>query len=340
MSNFPLAPHSLMFAPMEGITDDTYRKVAGRLYPEWDTFSCDFLRVPNPNPFTLKHVRKHFGEDFPEDLKAKSIYQILTSPGAYLEETVEQVKSLGFHWIDLNLGCPSKTVCKHKGGSYLLSELPELKKIILTIRDTFPGVFTCKIRVGYKDDNNFEDIIRLIQDCGADAVVIHARTRDELYKGVAKWEYIKQAVKVATIPVVGNGDIWTTKDIERYYDYTGCHSIMLARPALKTPWMARLIKHQKEDSLELRAQEIYRYFMAFYQETGEQGIEEASRIRRLKSVSRYIFDDFPDGATIKSSFLRAKSFEDQLKVLEGLPFEKTLETFTAEEKLHSLNFHP
>ena len=102
MSNFPLAPHSLMFAPMEGITDDTYRKVIGTLYPEWDSFSCDFLRVPNPNPYPLKHVRKHFGDHFPEELKAKSIYQILTSPGAFLKETVEQVRDLGFHWIDLN----------------------------------------------------------------------------------------------------------------------------------------------------------------------------------------------------------------------------------------------
>ena len=321
MSNFPLAPQSLMFAPMEGITDDTYRKVVGRIYPEWDTYSCDFLRVPNPNPYPLKHVRKHFGVDFPQDLKAKSIYQILTSPGAYLEETVEQVKSLGFHWIDLNLGCPSKTVCKHRGGSYLLSELPELKKIILTIRNTFPGVFTCKIRVGYKDDHNFEDIIRLIQDCGADAVVIHARTRDELYKGVAKWDYIKQATKVATIPVVGNGDIWTTEDIERYYDYTGCHSIMLARPALKTPWMARLVKNKEQDSPELRVKEICRYFMEFYKETESQGIEEASRIRRLKSVSRYIFEGLPNEAAHKKSFLLSKTFEDQMSVLEKLKIE-------------------
>lgn len=323
MSNFPLAPHSLMFAPMEGITDDTYRKVIGTLYPEWDSFSCDFLRVPNPNPYPLKHVRKHFGDHFPEELKAKSIYQILTSPGAFLKETVEQVRDLGFHWIDLNLGCPSKTVCKHRGGSYLLSELPELKSILCTIRDHFPGVFTCKIRVGYKDDHHFEDIIRLIQDCGVDAVIIHARTRDELYRGVAKWDYIKQAVRVATIPVVGNGDIWTTKDIERYYDYTGCHSIMLARPALKTPWMARLVKSNEEDSLELRSREILRYFRAFYQETGTQEIEEASRIRRLKSVSRYIFDDFGEGSQIKSSFLRSKTFEDQMKVVQGLLPEKT-----------------
>ncbi len=318
MSKFPLKPNSLMFAPMEGITDETYRNVVGRLYPEWDTYTCDFLRVPNPNPYPLKHVSKHFGETISPALRAKSIYQILTSTGAFTKETTQQIESLNFHWLDLNLGCPSKTVCKHRGGSFLLSQLDELEVIVRTIRENFSGIFTCKIRVGYKDDHNFENIIHLLQDCGADAIIIHARTRDEMYKGVAKWEYIKQAVKIASVPIVGNGDIWTTEDVERYYDFTGCHSIMLARPALKTPWLARLIKEKKEDNLETRITELHRYFEAFYQETQSQNMEEASRIKRLKSVSRFVFDDIPEGDKFKRTFLLSKTFEQQQEVLHSL----------------------
>ena len=135
MKEFPLRPHSLMFAPMEGATDEYYRNVIHALYPEWDTYSCDFLRVPSTNPYPLKHIKKHYGESFlnSEKLKSKTIYQILTSPNAYTKETVIGISQLGVDWIDLNLGCPSKTVCKNKGGSYLLDHHQELKIILKEI---------------------------------------------------------------------------------------------------------------------------------------------------------------------------------------------------------------
>ena len=320
MSNFTLPPNSLMFAPMEGITDECYRKTILKLYPEWDTMSCDFLRVPNPSPYPKKHILKHYGPDIyntPPD-REKTIYQILTSPGAFTVKTVSDINEMGFKWIDLNLGCPSKTVCKNKGGSYLLSDLTNLKIILREIRDNFPHTFTCKIRVGFEDDTNFENVLKLIEDSGVDAVKIHARTRKELYKGVANWDYVKQAVKMVNIPVIGNGDIWTTEDIDKYFDYTGCHSIMLARSALKTPWLATLYKNHQKDSLAVRAREIKKYFEAFYEETANYHDIEASRIKRIKSISRYLFEDYSQGDQIKRKVLLAKDFETQIKAVEEL----------------------
>ncbi|MBT4790490.1 MAG: hypothetical protein HON90_02875, partial [Halobacteriovoraceae bacterium] len=111
--------------------------------------------------------------------------------------------------------------------------------------------------------------------------------------------------------IIGNGDIWNTDDIERYFNFTGCHSVMLARPALKTPWLAKLYKEKLVDSTELRIAEIIKYFDAFYTETLKQNLKESSRIKRLKSVSRYIFDDLPAGDILKRKFLLAKSYEEQ-----------------------------
>jgi tRNA-dihydrouridine synthase len=315
MNNFPLKQKSLMFAPMEGITDEYYRNVVGKLYPEWDTYSCDFLRVPTPNPYPRKHIEKHYGKSIltNQALREKTIYQILTSPGAHTKETVQTISELGIDWLDLNLGCPSKTVCKHRGGSYLLSDLEELKRIVRVVRDNFDKTFTCKIRVGYRDDQNFENILKLLEDEGVDAIKIHARTRDELYKGVAKWEYVKRAVQLVKTPIIGNGDIWTTDDIHKYFDYTDCHSVMLARPALKTPWLAKLYQQGIEETPLLRVQYMIEYFETFYKETEKQNLIEASRIKRIKSVCRYLFDDLPDGAHYKRKFLLSKSFEDQME---------------------------
>ncbi|MFT6630386.1 MAG: tRNA-dihydrouridine synthase [Bacteriovoracaceae bacterium] len=321
MNQFTLKEHSLMFAPMEGVTDEYYRNVIHELYPEWDTYSCDFLRVPGVNPYPTKHIEKHIGRSIlaNEKLIDKTVYQILTSPGAYTKETVEAIAQIGMKWLDLNLGCPSKTVCKNKGGSFLLSEPEELRKIIKLIRTHFPGIFTCKIRVGYRDDSQFENILKMLEDEGVDAIKIHARTRDELYKGVANWDYVKRAVKTVKTPIIGNGDIWTVDDIKRYFDYTECHSIMLARPALKTPWIARLYANDEVDTPQLRIEEIIRYYKRFYQEIlKQQNLIESSRIKRLKSISRYLYDDLPQGDIFKRRFLLSKSFNEQLDILDEL----------------------
>jgi tRNA-dihydrouridine synthase len=319
-TRFPLKRHSLMFAPMEGVTDEHYRGVISKLYPDWDTFSCDFLRVPNPSPYPLKHIIKHFGKDIytAPNLKKKTVYQILTSPGAYTQKTVEDIDQLGFDWIDLNLGCPSKTVCKHHGGSFLLSELDELKEIVKIIRKSFPGTFTCKIRVGYRDDSNFEKILKMLEEQGVDAIIIHARTRDELYKGVANWDYVKQAVSLVNIPIIGNGDIWSVEDINKYFEYTKCHSVMLGRSALKTPWLAKLYKEKIEETPIIRVAEIKKYYMAIFEKLSEEGVPEVSIIKRIKAISRYLYDDFEQGDQHKRKVLLAKSFKEQMGAVDEL----------------------
>ena len=318
----PFKEKSLFFAPMEGVTDDCYRNVITTLYPEWDYMSTDFLRIPTVGSYPNKHLLKHFGDEVfnNKELKDKTIYQILTSSNAFTEDHISRIDKLGIDWLDINLGCPSKTVCKNQGGSYLLSDLKELKRIIKIIRANFKGVFTAKIRVGYRDDNQFENILKLLEGEGVDAITIHARTRDELYKGVARWQYVKQAVKMVNIPIIGNGDIWTVKDIDHYYDYTNCHSIMIARGALKTPWLAREYKlgNTIEDP-QMRVEEMIRYYSLFYKQMENlPKLTDLSKNRRLKSVSRYIFDPLNDSRGIKKSFLLSKTYTDMINIISNL----------------------
>lgn len=321
MTKVPFNEKSLFFAPMEGVTDIFYRNVITNHYPQWDFVATDFLRIPSVGMYPDKHILKHFGSsalDCPQT-KSKTIYQILTSDLALTSEHVQRIEALGFEWLDLNLGCPSKTVCKNKGGSFLLSELDILRKIIKEIRSNFTHTFTAKIRVGYRDDSNFEKILKLLEEEGVDAITIHARTRDQLYKGVANWDYVKQAVKISNIPIIGNGDIWTVKDINRYYDYTNAHSVMIARGALKTPWLAKNYKLSiLDESIESRVEEIKKYFHLFYSQLENKEGEELGNIRRLKAVSRYIFDDLPNCVLIKKRFLLSKTWEEMSSIIENL----------------------
>lgn len=317
--NFNACTGSLFYAPMEGITDEVYRKLILTHYPEWDFVATDFLRIPTVGGYPDKHMIKHLGtETYNTSLQDKTIYQILTSENALTEFHVTRLAELGIRWLDINLGCPSKTVCKSKGGSYLLSDLPVLRAIIKTIRHHFPHTFTAKIRVGYQDDQNFEKILKLLAEEGVDAITIHARTREQLYKGVANWDYVKRAVQIVNIPIIGNGDIWNTADIERYFDYTNCHSVMLARSAMKAPWLAKYYKNKEVTSLSRSAWEVEKFFNLFYQFVKDQPLDEKSKGRRLKAASRYSFDDFPNGNDLKKRFLLAQEPEQMMAVLSEL----------------------
>lgn len=319
---------ALLFAPMEGITDECYRMAIHKAFPEWDLYATDFLRVTSQGLYNNKKIIKHFGEKIykDEEQRKKTTFQILTAPNAHTKETVSQIQELGFDHLDLNLGCPSKRVNSHKGGAYLLSDFKELKPIIKDIRETFKGIFTVKIRVGYRDDSAFEDCLRLFEDEGVEGITIHGRTRDQLYKGKANWEYIKRAVEVSNLPIIGNGDIWTLKDIKEMFEFTGCHGVMLARGALKTPWMATLYREYKDeidfiDDDELiykRKEYLDLYFHLLIREYKNQFDNEKGMLRRFKSFSHYLFDDLPRGVEIQSKVLRSESMNEFLGHLESL----------------------
>lgn len=309
---------------MEGITDEAYRVALLKTFPEWDQLFTDFLRVPTVGKISERSVMEHFGHRIwaNEVWRKKNSFQILTSPRAQTQMVVEILEKLKVHHLDLNIGCPSNTVNSHFGGAYLLSNHIELKKILETIRTHFSGAFTVKMRVGFKDDKNFLDSLKLIEDSGVEAITLHARTREQLYQGIADWKYIKTAVETVKIPVIGNGDIWTLDDINRIFLETNCHSVMLGRCALKTPWLASLYREgQNNDETFLlyeRKKYLELYFEALLKEYREIAWTDLHILKRFKSFSRNLFDDYPNGATLRGLFLRSESLAEFLDHLYAL----------------------
>jgi len=324
-NRLPFKKGSLLFAPMEGVTEESYRLAVSRAFPEWDLYATDFLRVPSEGTYKTSKVLGHFGELAYQNqkLRKKTTFQILTSSRANTQQTVELIDAIGFDHLDLNIGCPSKKVNAHKGGAYLLSDIPALKEILKTIRSNFKNCFTVKIRIGYKDTNNFEDLLKLFEDEGVEAITIHGRTRDQLYRGLADWSYIKRAVEISNLPIIGNGDIWTTADIKRMFNETGCHSVMAARGALKTPWLATLYREYGDEINEAFLLQERKKFMEIYfyeldREYKREGRSEDHILKRFKALSRYIFDDLEEGEDLKNKFLRSRSYNEFSDVLSSI----------------------
>ena len=317
----PIPKGSLFFAPMEGITDEAFRKTILKLYPEWDYLATDFLRVPSAGKYPLKYVIRHFGKDLSESdfVRGKTMFQILTSHRAFTEEMIKDILQLDYPWIDINLGCPSNTVTKNGGGSSLLLDLESLRGLMRLIRTSFPGRLTAKVRTGFHNTSEFEDCIKLLNDEGVELITVHARTRDMMYKVPAEWIYIEKAVKISQVPIIGNGDIWQVNDIDRMMNDTGCHGVMIARGALKSPWMAQDYKNgQRSESSEERSKKIKLFFKEYRKQLEEENISERGLLKQSKSVSRYMFEGIENGEHLRRQLLLSQTISEIFSVIEKL----------------------
>lgn len=317
----PVPRGSLFFAPMEGITDEAFRKVILKLYPEWDYLACDFLRVPSAGRYPNKHLIKHFGKELFEIpwIQDKTMFQILTSHRAFTVEMVKQVEELQIPWMDMNIGCPSPTVCKNRGGSFLLTDLDSLRGLVRSVRQNYTGRFTAKIRIGYSDTNNFEDSIRMLNDEGVEMITVHGRTRDDMYKAPARWSFIERAVKLSQVPIIGNGDVWNTTDIDRMMKETGCHGVMVARGALKAPWIAQDYRRGYfEPSKEETFQKIKSFFADYRELLETENISVRGLLKQSKSVSRFMLDGIEGSEPLRRSLMLSQTAPEFYSLIEGL----------------------
>ena len=319
---------SVILAPLEGITDELYRELILNHYPDWDLLFTDFYRIPRHGNKTKKKLIDHIGTRIlnTPDFFNKTVVQVLTSSNDAIEQTCQDLNELKVQWLDLNAGCPMRRVIYHKGGSYLLSDLDELKSIVSRLRKNFPHFLTVKIRIGLKDDKNFYEILRMLEGEGVDAITLHGRLQSQLYAGTADWNYIAKATDILKIPLIGNGDIWKASDAFKMYNLTNCHSIMIGRPAMRAPWLAHLIKENKNEILLKELQvEIDNYLTRLFEKNLEYGFHSDQALKRVKEVSPSIFSDFSNGIDVRTKVLRSEKFETVKEAVAELVLESVSE---------------
>ena len=234
----------LALAPMEGLVDDVLRDVLTRV-GGIDWCVTEFIRVNDQ--LLPGHVFRRLAPELADGARTRAgtpmRVQLLGSDPACLADNAAFACTLGAPVIDLNFGCPAKTVNKSRGGAVLLKEPELLHRILCEVRRAVPAHIpvTAKMRLGYETPDGALDCARALVSGGAAQIVVHARTKMDGYKPPAHWEWIARVRDVVNVPVYANGEIWSVDDWRRCRAVSGVDDIMLGRGLVSRPDLARQI---------------------------------------------------------------------------------------------------
>jgi tRNA-dihydrouridine synthase C len=234
----------LMLAPMEGVVDYTMRELLTSL-GGIDRCVTEFVRVSERllPPRVFRRLCPELDNNGTTTSGVPVYVQLLGGQPQVLAENAARAAELGAPGIDLNFGCPAKTVNRSDGGAILLREPHRVHDITAAVRAAVPNdvPVTVKTRLGYEDQALFMDIVRGIDAAGATELTVHARTKRHGYRPPAYWEEIAAAREVVALPIIANGEIWSPDDALRCRDISGCSDLMLGRGALCRPDLPRLV---------------------------------------------------------------------------------------------------
>ncbi len=225
----------LILAPMAGVSEAPFRQICRGMGA--DVVISEFL---SSEAIRRRIHRTLEGAEFEECERPIGIQIYGADPRAMAEATALITEHYTPEFIDINFGCPVKKVVQRNGGSGCLRDLDLVAQIIRSCVAATHLPVTVKTRSGWNDQLRDPVGIALrMQDAGATAFTLHARTRTQMFTGKASWDEIARVVEALTIPVIGNGDIQAPEDVVRMVEHTGCAGVMVGRGAFGNPWLFR-----------------------------------------------------------------------------------------------------
>ena len=234
----------LILAPMRGYSDLPYRSICRKMGSamSYTPFAgaIGILTGDKETHLALKYL--------PEERPV--VFQICDDDEGRLLDAAKQIRRLEPDMIDINMGCSIRGISGRGAGAGLLQDVTKVGKIIKNLTSLLDLPVSAKIRLGWSHQSkNYLDIARIIEDQGGALIAVHARTRDQGYRGNADWDAIAEIKDTVNIPVIGNGDVKSVEDIDQIITYTGCDAVMIGRAAKGNPWIFQR-RERKEVPLE------------------------------------------------------------------------------------------
>jgi tRNA-dihydrouridine synthase B len=231
-----LFPNALVLAPMAGVTDRPFRQLCAKLGA-----GMTVSEMVTSNPQLWHTSKSRLRMEFEDEGGVRNV-QIAGADPAMMAEAARRIVDRGAHIIDINMGCPAKKVCNVMAGSALLKDESLVSRILQAVVGAVNVPVTLKIRTGWSTtDRNGWRVARIAEDCGAQALAVHGRTREDSYKQPAEYELIHAIKSTVKIPVFANGDIDSPAKAQQVLQATGADGLLIGRAAQGNPWIFREI---------------------------------------------------------------------------------------------------
>jgi tRNA-dihydrouridine synthase B len=315
----------LILSPMAGVTDVSFRRLLKQCGGIGLTVS-EFISVEGltrHNPKSKRQMR-FFEEERPFAV------QIFGGQPERMAMAAEMAQEIGADILDINCGCPAPKVVKHGGGSGLLRDHSRLETILKEVKKAITIPLTIKIRAGFYDHTiNAVETARLAEDCGAEHIALHGRTKEQGYKGLANWDLVRQIKETVSVPVSGSGDVTTIEGAFARWRETNCDGVLIGRGAMANPWIFRQIEDAIagreifQPTLEDKQNILLEYF-----EMLREDMPELAAIGRMKQLAGQFTRGLQGGALFRTTLYHSHSVEEILNrigeyfeaISEGRPY--------------------
>ena len=290
--------HHLILAPMEGLVDAPMRDILTRI-GGIDRCVSEFIRVTD-GPLSGKAIRRLVPESLSGWKTAAGVPvhpQLLGSDPQWLGHNAALLARLGAPAVDLNFGCPAKTVNRHRGGAVLLQEPDTLYRIVSAVRAALPADIpvTAKMRLGYSDTSQALECAAALASAGAAEIAVHARTKEQGYKPPADWEWLARLRKAVDVPVIANGDVTDLESYQGIIQASGCDQVMIGRGLVACPRLALRIQQERSGrpGSALSWPELQPWMTDFYAQVRER-TEDRHVPGRLKQWLVMLAGNYPE----------------------------------------------
>ncbi|MBL4910148.1 MAG: tRNA-dihydrouridine synthase [Alteromonadaceae bacterium] len=312
-----LTDSQLILAPMEGVLDHLMRELLTSLNP-FDLCITEFIRIVDS--LLPERVFHRLSPELCQGGATQSgvpiRIQLLGQDSNWLAENAVRAIELGSNGIDLNFGCPAKTVNKNKGGAVLLKSPETIYQIVSNVKNSLERsqCVSVKIRLGFEDSSLFNEIVDAVVQANANLLTIHARTKSHGYRPPAYWDLIGKLPHHNKIDIVANGEIWSLTDAKNCIMQAKTPHLMLGRGVLALPNLAAVIKDNATPMSWPKLCVVFKRYCELEQQ-GEKSFYFSSR---LKQWLRYLKIQYPQAEQLFNAIKTLKNKDDIMREINKI----------------------